>query len=365
MDYKDKYIKYKTKYLELKNKNINYQIGGNYLVDYTIIKTLGKGMHGTVYLVEKNDSKEHFAMKVEQVFERDLEENFKSPICREIDFANTISTKYPKQFMKIFSYENKECGYIHQLDPNRWKTMDSTTKKYYEELFASPFCSIKITSIIDGMLHNIIYNITDKNILYDLFIQVINIAYLINKEGYYHRDMHPKNIGVIYTDDEYINILGKNVPTHGFLLQAIDYGMVIHKKYDLESNEIIQIENDNDLYQNLYKIIFKIMLKNLTEKYPDVDINQIVPISKKNKKELNNYLKQYKIDSTDFFIHRYEYFEELLYKILFFNKFQEQIGISEKVELFDFLSIDDVKFIFINYGNLQNILIYLTSKFIP
>jgi len=119
------------------------------------------------------------------------------------------------------------------------------------------------------------------------------------------------------------------------------------------------------LYQNLYKIIFKIMLKNLTEKYPDVDINQIVPIYKKNKKELNNYLKQYKIDSTDFFIHRYEYFEELLYKILFFNKFQEQIGISEKVELFDFLSIDDVKFIFINYDNLQNILIYLTSKFIP
>ncbi len=40
-----------------------------------------------------------------------------------------------------------------------------------------------------------------------------------------------------------------------------------------------------------------------------------------------------------------------------------QIGISEKVELFDFLSIDDVKFIFINYGNLQNILIYLTSKY--
>jgi len=80
MDYKHKYIKYKTKYLELKNKNINYQIGGNYLDDYTIIKPLGKGMHGTVYLVEKNDSKEHFAMKVEQVFKRDLEENFKSPV---------------------------------------------------------------------------------------------------------------------------------------------------------------------------------------------------------------------------------------------------------------------------------------------
>jgi len=29
MDYKDKYIKYKTKYLELKNMDMNNQIGGN------------------------------------------------------------------------------------------------------------------------------------------------------------------------------------------------------------------------------------------------------------------------------------------------------------------------------------------------
>ena len=28
MDYRDKYIKYKTKYLELKNKDINNQTGG-------------------------------------------------------------------------------------------------------------------------------------------------------------------------------------------------------------------------------------------------------------------------------------------------------------------------------------------------
>jgi serine/threonine protein kinase len=52
MDYKDKYIKYKIKYLQLKNKN--NMICGNYIPDYTIIKTLGKGMHGTVYLVKNN-----------------------------------------------------------------------------------------------------------------------------------------------------------------------------------------------------------------------------------------------------------------------------------------------------------------------
>ena len=350
MDYKDKYIKYKTKYLQLKNNMVG---GSNYITNYTIIKTLGKGMHGTVYLV-KNKEGEEFAMKVEQIFEKDLEQNFISSVWREIDFANTMSSKYPQQFMKIFEYKNKRCDYIHELDSNRWSSMNAKTKEYYEELFASPFCSIKITSIIDIMLHDIIYNISDKNIIYNLFIQVVYLSYLINKEGYYHRDLHPKNIGVIYTNDEFINILGKNIPTNGYILQAIDYGMVIHSKYDLDENESKQLIDDNDLYQNVYKIIFKIMLKELIEKYPDKDINQLVPISKKDQNKIKKIL--HCIIQHD----NYAYFEELLYKIIFFDKFQEQIGIVEQVKLFNFLSIKDVKYIFKNYNNLEKILLYLT-----
>lgn len=235
--------------------------------------------------------------------------------------------------------------------------MNVKVKQYFEELFASPFCSIKITSIIDIMLHDIIYNISDKNIIYNLFIQVVYLSYLINKEGYYHRDLHPKNIGVVYTDDEYIRIFDKNIPTHGYILQAIDYGMVIHSKYELEEYEQTQLANDNDLYQNVYKIIFKIMLKNLTTTYPDLDINQMVPISEKDQKKIKKILNEYIQHSN------YAYFEELLYKIIFFDKFQEQIGISEKVEIFDFLTIDDVKYIFKNYHNLEQILRYLIDKF--
>jgi hypothetical protein len=350
MDYKDKYIKYKTKYLELKNKN--NMIGGNYISNYTIIKTLGKGMHGTVYLV-KNIEGYEFAMKVEQIFEKDLEQNSKSPVWREIDFANIMSSKYPQQFMKIFEYENKRCDYIHELDSNRWSTMNVKVKQYFEELFSSSFCSIKITNIIDIMLHDIIYKISDKEIIYNLFIQVVYLSYIINKEGYYHRDLHPKNIGVIYTNDEFINILGKEIPTNGYILQAIDYGMVIHAKYDLEENERKQLVDDNDLYQNVYKIIFKIMLKELIEKYPDKDINKLVPISEKDKGEIEKIL--HRIIQHD----NYAYFEELLYKIIFFDKFQEQIGIVDKVELFDFLSIKDVIYIFKNYNNLEKILLYL------
>lgn len=256
--------------------------------------------------------------------------------------------------MKIFEYENKRCDYIHELDPNRWSSMNGKVKEYFKELFSSPFCSIKITSIIDIMLHDIIYKISDKNIIYNLFIQVVYLSYLINKEGYYHRDLHPKNIGVIYTDDEFINILGKNIPTNGYILQAIDYGMVIHEKYDLDENERNQLVDDNDLYQNVYKIIFKIMLKELIEKYPDKDINQLVPISEKDKEKIEQIL-HYIIQHDN-----YAYFEELLYKIIFFDKFQEQIELDDKVELFCFLSIEDVIYIFENYNNLEKILLYLT-----
>ena len=173
---------------------------------------------------------------------------------------------------------------------------------------------------------------------------------------YFKRKFGKKNFfsfkKLIMADDK--RIYDKNIPTHGYILQAIDYGMVLHAKYDLDKVEYDQLIHDNDLYQNVYKIIFKIMLKNLV----DIDINQIVPISKKHKKKIKKIIYKYKSNKDT-----YIYFEELLYKILYFNKFQEQICIDDKVELFDFLSIKDVKYIFTHYDNLGKILIYLIKKY--
>ena len=54
MDYKDKYIKYKTKYLKLTNTNINNMIGGDKFSNIDIlhqpIKTLYRG---SPYLLEE------------------------------------------------------------------------------------------------------------------------------------------------------------------------------------------------------------------------------------------------------------------------------------------------------------------------
>ena len=59
------------------------------------------------------------------------------------------------------------------------------------------------------------------------------------------------------------------------------------------------------------------------------------------------------------FKNNYDYFQELLYKIVFFDKFQEQLDIVEKVELFDFIPIYSVKYIVKNYHNLEQILEHL------
>jgi hypothetical protein len=335
-----------------------------YMKNYKIIKELGVGIQGSVYLVKNKITKRKYAMKVQQVFENDLIENFKSPIWREIDFAKHMSSKYPQQFMKIYKYKNKKCKYVHNLSEKKWNDLknDKQQYKYYKDLYASPYCSIKITSIVDDTLHYIIYKINDKKIILDLFIQVVNIAYLINKEGYYHRDLYPTNIGVIFTKDKYINILGRQILTHGYILSAIDYGMVINKKYVLNNDEKDALNYDNDLRPSLNRIILKIMLKNLISKYyPKIYINTKVHISDKEGNTLEPILKNIKVNNSKWLKDNYDYFQEILYKIIFFDKFQEQLGVNEKVELFEFIPVESIKFIMINYYDLKKILEHLMS----
>ena len=355
----DKIIQKVSKLIEKKQK---------YMKNYKIIKELGTGTHGTVFLVKNKKTKQKYAMKVEQVFKKDLEESLKSPIWREIDFAENLSSKYPQQFMKIYEYKNKKCNYVHHMTEDKWNYVQyymSTGKwngikrknqeEYYKKLYASPYCSVKITSIVDDVLHYIIYKIDDEKIVLDLFIQVVNIAYLINKEGYYHRDLYPKNIGVIFTKDKYVTILNKQVLTHGYVLSAIDYGVVLHKKYILSEQEQYSLKYNNDLRPSFDRIILRMMLKNLVSKYyPKKYINKIVSISDKDAETLEPILENMKNDN-------YNYFQEILYKIIFFDKFQEQIGVSEKVKLFEFMPVESVKFIVRNFYDLKKILEHLIS----
>ena len=64
--------------------------------------------------------------------------------------------------------------------------------------------------------------------IYDLYIQIFYIVSLLQKEGWTHNDFHTSNIGLCKTADATIDINGHAIPTHGYYVQAIDYGTVRH-----------------------------------------------------------------------------------------------------------------------------------------
>ncbi len=317
---------------------------GNYIKNFKIITLLGKGLNGSVFLVEDNE-KQLYALKIEQIDIKDLN-NDNSQIKREIEFSNHFTNKYPKQFMKILSYQNDKCDYVHELTPERWNLMTTQMYEYYQNLFKSEYCSIKLTNVVDDVLFNIIYDLSNKRIIYELLIQVVYIAYIIQLDGYCHRDFKPKNIGIMYTKEEYIHILNKQIPTNKYMLQAIDYGNVIHKKY----------KNDNDFYISFDKIILKIMLKKITEYYPNIDVSEPVVIDKKYSEKLKsyNYAKN----------KQYKYFEQILYKIIYFEEYKQQLNIKNtKIQLFEFISITQLKYLIKHYDDLHKILTYLIKSY--
>jgi serine/threonine protein kinase len=321
MNYYDKYIKYKTKYLELKNIKINNQIGGSN-DDYKIIKEIGIGMMGTVYLV-KDKANNKYAMKIEKILKKHSNESLEYDIWREIEFSNKMYKKYPNHFMKIYdNWIDKKC--THKQD---WKKQelklelfDKSAQNYYKKLFDSPYCSIKIYSLIDLTLKDIYEKLTDKQ-YYDIFIQCLYVMYLCNKSGYLQRDWKMDNIGLIKTDDKYINIFDSKIKTHGYKVVLLDYGAVIHKKYILSSYEKNIFRNKmTDLFfmfdRYKYNMIFN--FKEFENKYNvdtfdsctiDEDINKLLPKFNKN----NDVLSQY------------------IYKIKYYDKFENQL-IGKEIE---------------------------------
>jgi hypothetical protein len=294
------------------------------LADIHIGQILGKGFKGTVYLATNNKGNK-YALKAEQIRKIDAEKSLKSFVWRELYFAKNMADKYPNQFMKIYDYQIDKNG-IYKHDHKNVKGADNISnadKKYYSQLFASPYSFITLTSLVDGIFGQVNW---PTAIFYNLFIQNVYIAYLINKEGYMHADLHQNNIGFVKTSDKTINILGYNIPTHGYYLQAIDYGSILSKKFDLKSTEIKRMETDNDLSPpiNNFLIKFDTLIKTYKE-LKSINIDDIL---------YNNY----QIDKNDLnecikFIPNYESLDKIskkflsisIYKILFYDKFEKYL----------------------------------------
>jgi serine/threonine protein kinase len=308
---------------------------------------LGSGMYGTVYLAEYNNKE--YALKIEHVIEKDLNKNIKSPVWREIDFYNKFAKKYPTQFMKLYSYdfiENCEHKQEYTYDLN---SFDKNRQTEFKKLAKSKYCVRKVYSKIDTTLAQIIEELNKKQLL-SLIIQYLYIIYLLEKHGYIHGDFHPNNIGVIKTDQEFIKIFNYNIPTYGYIFQAIDYGSILNKKYKMNSEEKHYFKK---MFRNEWfgLIYFNIIVKEPFMK--NKDINKQVKLFKKTR--ANIILQEY----SDNIIHRF-----FLYRLFNPKKHQELIMgkkfvITEYPELL--IPIEDIIYM-VKTSKTSKILEYFLEK---
>lgn len=195
------------------------------------MKELGYGMNGTTYLVGK------YAKKIQHILPKERNKDFKYNMWREIDFFKAVDKLKPadkKYFITLHSYEiYDDCDHKQKHD---YKILDPKFKKIFDQKDASPWCLSMTMKYIQGdTLHNILSKtkVSEKQLL-TYMKQILTISKIFMKMGYAHGDFHPGNIMVTPTGQ----------------LVAIDYGSVLHKKFNLKitREQIRDFLNDRDIY---------------------------------------------------------------------------------------------------------------------
>lgn len=202
------------------------------LNNYKIIKELGHGMMGTVYMIEhtenKNKKNNKYALKIEKVEKKELKPNTKSEIWRELNFYKNLGKKYPEQFTQLIQYD-----FIEDCEHNQKYSFDIKlfSKQMQNKLIKkteSNYCIRKVFELVDGNLTDLIKKLEHKQI-YSLIIQIVYAIKILHKHNYIHGDIHFGNIGWIKTNQKYIIINGLKIKTFGYIYKLIDFGLILSK----------------------------------------------------------------------------------------------------------------------------------------
>ena len=220
-------------------------------------KFIATGVQGAVHKVYDADGK-RYAMKIIRINDDGHDIDFDTSTYREVEFAETICNKYPNSFMTLYAHDFiKNANDFDYEKPVHVPNNISHNKK-----LNSRFAIRLVYTYVDDTLENLIYKLSKKE-LYSIIVQFVYSINIMRKNGYVHNDLRTKNVGVIRTDEKYIE-LDENlkIETHGYIFKLIDFGRVLHKKYDLTKSEKeiyknrINKEIDFIIY-NLYRCYFK------------------------------------------------------------------------------------------------------------
>lgn len=201
-------------------------------MDIKIIKKIGEGFNGTVFLIEFNGEK--MIYKIEKL--NDFDQGLKSIYYRQIDFNENVACHYPNRFMVLKSYGIIEnCKHKQQIPANvkgKWKKM------LIEKNNLPRCCYLIYSPVLDGTFMSIKKKVFKSiNLYYDMFYQVVDGLNIMRNAGYTHQDLHSNNI----------MFSGKTK----LKWYIIDYGGIGNKKYPVSKDDIKRKE-----YISLDLIVF-------------------------------------------------------------------------------------------------------------
>ena len=229
---------------------------------YKIISEINCGCFSTVYKI-KIGSK-YYALRRQKVLKDEAVEynyNFKNNkilentrtgyfnIYKVLYFNNFINKINKNHFSILYNYQINKCNFTQKL-LDRCIGAEHLTRRNL--LLKSKYCFDMIFDIKDGSLDNIINNLS-QNQFYSLIIQILYGLYLMHKNKFYHKDTNITNLCYKKTSIKYLNILGLNVPTFGYIFSIIDYGdvqSILFLSTDINVNKVLSYL-DLSYYDNI------------------------------------------------------------------------------------------------------------------
>jgi hypothetical protein len=326
-----------------------------------IVKELGNGIMGTVYLVSyKGDQ---YALKIEHILEEDIEDKT-SPTWNEINFAKDLANKHPEQFMVLYNYDFIDKCELKQEYKIDLSFFPDPKQKYLRKLAASPYCVRKIYSLVDSTLDKVKFNSLEER--YSMLIQLLYIIYLMERKKYVHSDFHSGNVGVVYTNKKYVDILGYKIPTYGKIYKSIDYGGVLNEDTMDPNRKIMGLDV---IQKNVYEWAkigdkLRVIMINIDDsKFWDYVKKNKIPLDKD--EDMKKVLKMNEIKFIKDIVTNDDLRFELL-RILFPKKFQKIVlgNNFEKVIPWKLnVPIEDILMYFIHFENTEILLEYFIDKF--
>lgn len=281
-------------------------------VNYDIIKEIGRGMRGIVYLVKKNNK--YYALKRQKISKDEKIESPFKKIWQEVYsllLINKLSDDEKIFFSRLYEYKVFNCSLkltndyiphnmIHTIENNNSSDlcmdiiMDYNGNNFYD-LYKS--------------------NQMSKRDIYCFIIQMINICKIMEKNNLIHGDIHHKNITYVKTTKN-INI-NKTTINCNYLYSLIDYGSMQHISFQSTNTALDKFQSTlfakADIQMFMYNIITNVFhqTSEYSKKigmYPRrIKIKEIFTLKNKYPKTWN---KIKKILDTEHYKKFFEHFEK-------------------------------------------------------